>query len=226
MPFASLFNRSKRNLRTNRRRHAPFVTEALEERILLSHYRYGNLSWEPAAAANTIQFHYQQAWRLSAFGGGVGDIVSEGDLFNYGDGTSDTITLKILSVNAAEDNFVAEAGTGTGASFTPGFVHTYSARATTRPGSRAAAGSRRSSITMTERSGTRPSSTSAPGTAPRSAACPRSSRSPTTRSSNSRSRGSTRTAISSPTGSPPRPKPPASPRTTNRRGSPSAPQVW
>ena len=152
MPFASIFSRSKRNLRTNRRRHAPFVTKALEEApVLLSHYRYGNLSWEPAGG-NAIQFHYQQGWRLSAFGGGVGDVVSEGDLLDFGDGTSATITLKILSVNTAEDYLVAEAGTGTSTASLPASSTLTARRATTRPRSRVAAGSRRSSITMTERS--------------------------------------------------------------------------
>jgi hypothetical protein len=101
--------------------------EELETRVVPSHYRYGNLSWEPVSG-NTVRFNYQQAWRLNSLSGvnAVGNVVSNFDSLLFGDGTSTQIFLKVLSVNVAENWLVAEAGTGsTPATFTPGFTHAY-----------------------------------------------------------------------------------------------------
>ncbi len=123
--------------RADRRRPSNHIAplEALEERLLLTHFRYGNLSWEPDAQANTIDFRFQQAWRLSFFSSDiskVGDVTikagEQNQILNYGDGGSDKIALKAISINSAEDYFFAEAGTSPdgGKTFVPGFKHTYS----------------------------------------------------------------------------------------------------
>src|SRR6476469_5037657 len=52
-----------------RNRRARLQVLGLEDRITPSHFRYGTLNWEavsgPGIPANTVEFHMQQAWRLT-----------------------------------------------------------------------------------------------------------------------------------------------------------------
>lgn len=88
-------------------RTAKLEVEHMEDRVVPSHFRFGTLSWEPTIG-NTVQFRGDQAWRASAFGNpSVGNTVSNGDQLFFGDGSSETIWLKVSSVNTNNDSFVA-----------------------------------------------------------------------------------------------------------------------
>jgi hypothetical protein len=110
----------------------------LESRELLTHYRYGNLTWEPVTgSSNTIDFHFQFAARLasSSVGSSIkpGDIITDttGDTpFDYGDGspTVNPVQFRVLSVNTVGDYFVSEAvHDAGGGNFQEGLIHTYAA---------------------------------------------------------------------------------------------------
>jgi hypothetical protein len=90
----------------------PAEVHALEERVLLSHFRYGNVSWAPVAGqANTFDFTIQMSWRNSAFFGStnvVGQHANVGS-WSFGDGTAGNIDLTVQSVNGAEDWFAGQA---------------------------------------------------------------------------------------------------------------------
>ena len=118
--------------RRHSNQHSPL--EALEERLLLTHFRYTNLSWESnATQANTIDFRLQQGFNLGdqlfRNVSKVGDITtSNNDNLNYGDNSTQKIYLKVLSINTTENTFIAEAGHSSdgGTTFVSGFEHTYS----------------------------------------------------------------------------------------------------
>jgi len=109
--------------------------EGLEDRCLLSHFRYSNLSWEPVPAKpNTIDFHFQFASALESSSNGAaakaGDIVTDntgGTPFDFGDGaTVSPVNFRVLSVNQVEGYYLAEAVQDTGGgTFSEGLVHTY-----------------------------------------------------------------------------------------------------
>jgi len=131
------------------KRNARIATfEPLEERVLLSHFRYGNLTWEPVGG-NTVGFHFQQAWRRSAFGGtapdglpAVGDIVFTIPL-DFGDGKSSFAALRVLSINTRDDFFVGETVTtdAFGNVISSGLTHPYSPPGTYIPPAESVPGS-------------------------------------------------------------------------------------
>jgi len=136
MSVMTLVRNRQRSPQARRRTCAPTVVE-LEARQLLSHFRYGNLSWETVAGvANAVEFHFQFGAReeSSSAGGAiaVGDIVTDttgGGAFDFGDGSSvvSPIQFRVLSVNTAGNYFVAEAVHEAGPGvFEEGLVHTYS----------------------------------------------------------------------------------------------------
>src|SRR3954467_7769356 len=118
MSAMALVRNRQHSLKARRRTCAPTVVQ-LEARQLLSHFRYGNLSWETVAGmANTVEFHFQFGAReeSSSAGGAiaVGDIVTDttgGGAFDFGDGSStiSPIQFRVLSVNTSGNYFVAEA---------------------------------------------------------------------------------------------------------------------
>ena len=79
-----------------------------------SHFRYGNISWTPVASdptGRTIQFRVSVGYRTS-FGWGTavvpGAVVTDGDSFRFGDGTSTPLNFTVTSVNGPDDYFYAE----------------------------------------------------------------------------------------------------------------------
>ncbi len=88
--------------------------------VWATHYRYGNIQWTDNGG-NKVTFKIQQAWRWSYFGDpAIGSIVeiaaADGDvLFDFGDGQSVAIQIKVTSINASEDWFFGEVT----------YVHTY-----------------------------------------------------------------------------------------------------
>lgn len=108
-------------------RYRPLV-ETLEDRLTPSHFRYSSLTWEPTTG-NEVLFHMQQAYRRSYFGTptpNVGSVVQDGISVNFGDGALGPASLRVLSVNAAEDFFVAEVVRDVGGGvYAEGVLHTY-----------------------------------------------------------------------------------------------------
>ena len=90
--------------------------------VWATHYRYGNIQWTDNGG-NKVTFKIQQAWRWSYFGNPVlGSTVNiaaaDGAVpFEFGDGQSVDIQIKVTSINASEDWFFGEVT----------YVHTYAA---------------------------------------------------------------------------------------------------
>lgn len=120
--------KSSKSTSASRRKSIGLTLQQLDERINPSHFRYGNLSWEPDTANNLkIDFKFQQSWRRTFYSGppNVGSVVTTGT-YNFGDGTTAPIEVKVLSIDTAADYFVGEWVTNQGGGvFTPGFSHTY-----------------------------------------------------------------------------------------------------
>lgn len=76
-----------------------------------SHYRYGSITWQKVTGfTNRVEFTITQSWRGNAFGSlpSVGQTVNTFETFNFGDGTSTTISIKVTSVNATDNWFFGE----------------------------------------------------------------------------------------------------------------------
>lgn len=73
-----------------------------------SHFRYGNITWQRVPGnSKQIKFKVTQAWRKSFYTGvhpnfQIGSVVST-SIFNFGDGNSTTIDMKITAMNLTED---------------------------------------------------------------------------------------------------------------------------
>ncbi len=90
---------------------------------VLSHFRASNLTWN-VTTGRTVEFSMQTSFRTSFFGSPtLGSIVSVGTSFNFGDGTSTPIYLKVLSLNTTSDYFVGQFVTVAGGPV----AHTYAA---------------------------------------------------------------------------------------------------
>jgi hypothetical protein len=77
-----------------------------------THWRGGNISWTDGAAANEVNFTFTSYWRRTAFGGSagdgfgaIGDTVSFGDFFNFGDGGS-VAGAGVISATNVSDNWI------------------------------------------------------------------------------------------------------------------------
>ncbi len=82
-----------------------------------THFRYGNISWSRVNdASRTVTFTVTSAWRRSFYSPTpvVGSVYSVANFF-YGDGSSQTLSITVTSVNIPEDWFVGVAT----------LVHTY-----------------------------------------------------------------------------------------------------
>jgi hypothetical protein len=123
--------RSRRRRRPSRRRPVAPSLSALEGRRLLTHFRYGNLAWEPSdAAPNAVTFHLQQAFRRDFFilhpDPQPGDIIEDVDPFDFGDGSDPAqVTIRVLSVDPAQNFLIGEAVHDAGGTFEEGIPHTY-----------------------------------------------------------------------------------------------------
>ncbi|WP_118974545.1 HYR domain-containing protein [Taibaiella koreensis] len=73
-----------------------------------SHFRYGNITWSrPDAASRTITITLTQSYRMSNWPGvAVGSTISDGVFLNFGDNSNAQVSLKVNSVNVAEDYFI------------------------------------------------------------------------------------------------------------------------
>ncbi|WP_198666921.1 HYR domain-containing protein [Taibaiella helva] len=73
-----------------------------------SHFRYGNITWSrPDAASRTVTFTLTQSYRMSNWTGvSVGSTISDGVFLSFGDNNSEQVSLKVNSVNVAEDYFI------------------------------------------------------------------------------------------------------------------------
>jgi hypothetical protein len=127
----SAWPRSRRKRPARRRAAVPSLL-CLEGRQLLTHFRYGNLWWEPAAEApNTVTFHLQLAFRRDFFilhpNPQPGEIIEGVDPIQFGDGTAPVpVTIRVLSVDAPRNYMVCEAVRPVGAGeYAEGIVHTY-----------------------------------------------------------------------------------------------------
>lgn len=93
-----------------------------------SHFRYGNLSWQPTGNAGEIKFNFTGAFRRSSYGSPVvGSIFTEsqgGTTLNFGDGSSTgTLQFRVIAFSAADDYVIGEAlNPGTS---NAGVLHTY-----------------------------------------------------------------------------------------------------
>ena len=102
---------------------AAIDTSGLDD--VLTHFRASNLNWN-VTSGRTVQFNMQSSFRASFPWSGtpaVGAIVTQGTAFNFGDGSSTAIYLKVISLNTLSDYFVGQLVTSSGAPVT----HTYAA---------------------------------------------------------------------------------------------------
>lgn len=95
---------------------------------MASHFRYGNLSWQPTANAGEVRFNFTGAFRRSSYGApNVGDVFTEsqgGTSLLFGDGGSTgTLQFRVIALSATDDYVIGEAlNPGTSAA---GVLHTY-----------------------------------------------------------------------------------------------------
>lgn len=76
-----------------------------------SHFRFGHITWKarPDVSPTSVEFTVLHAWRRSAFSNpNPGDPVPfSASLFRFGDGATSNLTGTVISVNAADDWFLA-----------------------------------------------------------------------------------------------------------------------
>ncbi len=95
---------------------------------MASHFRYGNLNWQPTANAGEVKFNFTGSFRRSSYGApNVGDIFTEAQgatSFFYGDGASTgTLRFRVIALSATDDYVIGEAlNPGTD---NAGLLHTY-----------------------------------------------------------------------------------------------------
>ena len=107
---------------------ALFLAIACAMPAMASHFRYGNLSWQPTANAGEVKFNFTGAFRRSSYGApNVGDIFTESQgatSLLYGDGGSTgTLQFRVIALSAPDDYVIGEAlqpGTTNA-----GILHTY-----------------------------------------------------------------------------------------------------
>lgn len=103
-----------------------------------SHFRFGNISWEPTGNPREIKFSFTGAFRRSGYAGtapdgrpALNDVITEdigGTNFSYGDGqNSGVLTFIVTAINPDEDYLIGEALDP--ATKKRGLVHQYSATA-------------------------------------------------------------------------------------------------
>ena len=88
------------------------LVESLEDRVVLSHFRYGTIDWTPVAGGpNTIQFHLTQSWRQSYPGGSPrrSEAMSSRVPSSSATGPPRNIDLTVKSINTTDDYLVGEA---------------------------------------------------------------------------------------------------------------------
>jgi hypothetical protein len=102
---------------------AAIDTSGLDD--VLTHFRASNLTWN-VTSGRTVQFNMQNSFRASYPWPStpvVGAIINSRYSFDFGDGTSTPIYLKVLSVITLDDYFVGQFVTSTGTAI----AHTYAA---------------------------------------------------------------------------------------------------
>jgi hypothetical protein len=77
-----------------------------------SHFRYGSLTYQTVptdATKRTVQFKLSMSFRRSYFGNvTLGSTISDGIVFNYGDGTTTNVQLLVTSVDVVNDIIYGE----------------------------------------------------------------------------------------------------------------------
>lgn len=108
------------------------------ERAQASHFRYGNLTWEPTGKASEIKFNLTASFRRSGYSGSapdrypaVGDTITEsigGTDLSFGDNTPATPTLDFIvtAISPGENFLIGEALDPV--TKARGILHTYSSR--------------------------------------------------------------------------------------------------
>lgn len=93
---------------------------------VFSHFASGTMGWIPTGG-NSVRFEGFQTWRTGAFSGvSVGSVLTNGDVLQFGDNSTQQIYFRVVEVNASSGLFIAEIGTGaSAATFQSGISHTY-----------------------------------------------------------------------------------------------------
>ncbi|MDG2063543.1 MAG: hypothetical protein P8L36_00965, partial [SAR324 cluster bacterium] len=100
----------------------------LPSSLSASHYRYGNMSWtlDNSTNSTTIRLKFQAGFKTSkyAFLQTVGQTDDDKVEIIWGDGESDNVTIKTITV-VGDDSSVVEIGVNSGGTWVTGVTHTY-----------------------------------------------------------------------------------------------------
>ncbi len=93
---------------------AMFLAVAAAMPAMASHFRYGNLNWQPTANAGEVKFNFTGSFRRSSYGSpNVGDIFTEtqgGTRFLFGDGgATGTLRFRVVALSVTDDYVIGEA---------------------------------------------------------------------------------------------------------------------
>jgi len=100
-----------------------FFLLILPANLYATHYRYGTMSWANPWDNGTIRLKMQNAWKLSSQT--LGTISNEAGQINWGDGSSETVQRKIISVDSTEGSYVTEIGSNSTGTWVTGVLKTY-----------------------------------------------------------------------------------------------------
>ena len=92
-----------------------------------SHFRYGTMSWENQWDNGTIRLNMDTGWRTGYTSNyaTVGNIMTMESTINWGDGNSESVQMKVISIDSNEGSSLMEIGSNSTGSWVTGVEHTY-----------------------------------------------------------------------------------------------------